>query len=111
MAATERTSQRAKRAIGHSDVRAADLQEELAERRLSVPLAPTKTAATERTSQRAKRAIGHSALCVSSAKRDELVRSRELRARLTDAVQQGREPRRGNVERLAAPNPVELDGP
>ena len=36
------------------DVRAADLQEEMAEQRLSVPPAPTKTAATQRTSQRAR---------------------------------------------------------
>jgi hypothetical protein len=34
------------------DVRAADLQEEMAEQRFSVPLAPTKTAATQRTSLR-----------------------------------------------------------
>jgi hypothetical protein len=36
------------------DVRAADLQEEMAEQRFSVPSAPTKTAATRRTSQRAE---------------------------------------------------------
>jgi hypothetical protein len=35
------------------DVRAADLQEEMAEQRFSVPSAPTKTAATQRTSPRA----------------------------------------------------------
>jgi hypothetical protein len=44
------------------DVRAADLQEEMAEQRFSVPTAPTKTAATQRTSQRAKRAIEQSAM-------------------------------------------------
>jgi hypothetical protein len=36
------------------DVRAADLQEEMAEQRFSVPSAPTKTAATRRISQRAE---------------------------------------------------------
>jgi RNA polymerase sigma factor (sigma-70 family) len=36
------------------DVCAADLQEEMAEQRFSVPSAPTKTAATKRTSQRAE---------------------------------------------------------
>ena len=35
------------------DVRAADLQEEMAEQRSSVPPASTKTAAPQRTSQRA----------------------------------------------------------
>jgi hypothetical protein len=35
------------------DVRAADLQEEMMEQRLSVPSSPTKTAATQRTSPRA----------------------------------------------------------
>jgi hypothetical protein len=35
------------------DVRAADLQEEMAEQRFSVPSDPTKTAATQRTSPRA----------------------------------------------------------
>src|SRR5687768_16906784 len=40
-----------------SDVRAADLQEEMAEQRSSVPPDPTKTAATQRTSPRAERAI------------------------------------------------------
>jgi hypothetical protein len=59
-AATQRTSQRAERAI-KPDVRAADLQEEMAEQRFSVPTDPTKTAATQRTSQRAERAIKHSA--------------------------------------------------
>jgi hypothetical protein len=44
------------------EVRAADLQEEMAEQRLSVPPDPTKTAASWRTSQRAERAIEHSAL-------------------------------------------------
>jgi hypothetical protein len=44
------------------DVRAADLQEEMAEQRFSVLSAPTKTAAIERTSQRAKRAIKYSAM-------------------------------------------------
>ena len=44
------------------DVRAADLQEEMAEQRFSVPSAPTKTAATQRTSQRAERAIKQSAM-------------------------------------------------
>ena len=44
------------------DVRAADLQEEMAGQRFSVPPDPTKTAATERTSQRAERAIKHSAM-------------------------------------------------
>ena len=39
------------------DVRAAELQEEMAEQRSSVPPDPTKTAATQRTSQRAERAI------------------------------------------------------
>jgi hypothetical protein len=36
------------------DVRAADLQEEMAEQRFSVPSASTKTAAPKRTSQRAE---------------------------------------------------------
>jgi hypothetical protein len=44
------------------DVRAADLQEEMAEQRFSVPPDPTKTAAAERTSQRAERAIKYSAM-------------------------------------------------
>jgi hypothetical protein len=44
------------------DVRAADLQEEMAEQRFSVPPDPTKTAATQRTSQRAERAIKQSAM-------------------------------------------------
>jgi len=44
------------------DVRAADLQEEMAEQRFSVPPSPTKTAATQRTSQRAERAIKHCAM-------------------------------------------------
>jgi hypothetical protein len=44
------------------DVRAADLQEEMAEQRSSVSPDPTKTAATKRTSQRAERAIRHSAM-------------------------------------------------
>jgi hypothetical protein len=44
------------------DVRAADLQEEMAEQRFSVPPAPTKTAAAERTSLRAARAIKYSAM-------------------------------------------------
>ena len=48
---------------GFLDVRAADLQEEMAGQRFSVPPDPTKTAATERTSQRAERAIKHSAMC------------------------------------------------
>ena len=39
------------------DVRAADLQEKMAEHRFTVRPDPTKTAATERTSQRAERAI------------------------------------------------------
>ena len=42
------------------DVRAADLQEKMAEQRFSVPPAPTKTAAAQRTPQRAKRANKHS---------------------------------------------------
>jgi hypothetical protein len=41
---------------------AADLQEEMAEQRFSVPAAPTKTAATQRTSQRAERAIKYRAM-------------------------------------------------
>jgi hypothetical protein len=44
------------------DVRAADLEEEMAEQRFSVLPSPTKTAATERTSQRAERAIKQSAM-------------------------------------------------
>ena len=44
------------------DVRAAELQEEMAEQRSSVPPDPTKTAATQRTSQRAERAIKRSAM-------------------------------------------------
>ena len=42
---------------------------------------------------------------------DWSVRSSELSAGLADVVQQCREPRCGNVERLAALDPVELDGP
>ena len=52
-----RRSRRLPSAIRARDVRAADLQEEMAEQRFSVPSAPTKTAATRRTSQRAERAI------------------------------------------------------
>ena len=44
------------------EVRAADLQEEMAEQCFSVPSDPTKTAASWRTSQRAERAIEHSAM-------------------------------------------------
>jgi hypothetical protein len=44
------------------DVRAADLQEEMAGQHFFVPPDPTKTAATRRTSQRAERAIKHSAI-------------------------------------------------
>ncbi len=47
---------------GSLDVRAADLQEEMAEQRFSVAPDPTKTAATQRTSQRAERAIRQSAM-------------------------------------------------
>ena len=54
-----RLSRRRPSAIPARDVRAADLQEEMAEQRFSGPSAPTKTAATQRTSQRAKRAIEH----------------------------------------------------
>src|SRR5688572_20564931 len=51
----ERTSQRAERANRPRDVRAADLQEELAEQRFSVPPDPTKTAATsEHRSERSE---------------------------------------------------------
>jgi hypothetical protein len=45
-AGAERQPLRAERGIKYSDVRAADLQEEMAEQRFSVPSAPTKTAAT-----------------------------------------------------------------
>ena len=41
---------------------AADLQEEMAEQRSSVPSDPTKTAATQRASPRAERAIEQSAI-------------------------------------------------
>jgi hypothetical protein len=44
------------------EVRAVDLQEEMAERGFSVPPDPTKTAASWRTSQRAERAIEHGAM-------------------------------------------------
>jgi hypothetical protein len=44
------------------EVRATDLQEEMAEQRFSVPPDPTKTAASWRTSQRAERAIEHCAM-------------------------------------------------
>ena len=44
------------------DVRAAVLEEEMAEQRFSVPAALTKKAATRRTSQRAERAIEPSSL-------------------------------------------------
>jgi len=44
------------------EVRAADLQEEMAEQCFSVPPDPTKTAACWRTSQRAERAIEQSAM-------------------------------------------------
>jgi hypothetical protein len=44
------------------DVPAADLQEEMAEQRFSVPIAPTKTAAAQRTSGRAERAIKQGAI-------------------------------------------------
>src|SRR5688500_10738807 len=51
----QRTSQRAERANRPRDVRAADLQEELAEQRFSVPPDPTKTAATsEHCSERSE---------------------------------------------------------
>ena len=52
--------ERRRRRILH--VRAADLQEEMAEQRFSVRSAPTKTAATRRTSPRAERAISESAM-------------------------------------------------
>jgi uncharacterized protein len=42
---------------GFRDVRAAVLEEGIAEQRFTVPLSPMKTAATRRTSQRAERAI------------------------------------------------------
>ena len=54
-----RTRRRRRRVV---DVCAADLQEEMAGQRFSVPPDPTKTAATERTSQRAERAIKQSAM-------------------------------------------------
>jgi hypothetical protein len=44
------------------DVRAADLQEEMAEQRFSVLAAPTTTAAAQRTSPRAERTIQYSAM-------------------------------------------------
>jgi hypothetical protein len=44
------------------DVRAAELQEVMAEQRISVPSAPTKTAASQRTSERAEGAIKHRAM-------------------------------------------------
>jgi hypothetical protein len=47
---------------GFRDVRADDLQEEMAEQRFSVPPDPTKAAATKRTSQRAEREIRQSAM-------------------------------------------------
>ncbi len=50
------------RSAAHDRRPAADLQEEMAEQRFSVPSAPTKTAAIKRTSQRAKRAIKYSAM-------------------------------------------------
>src|SRR5215216_646101 len=51
----QRTSQRAERANSTRDVRAADLQEEMAEQRFSVPPDPTKTAATsEHRSERSE---------------------------------------------------------
>ena len=49
-----RTRRRSRRVL---DVCAADLQEEMAGQRFSVPPDPMKTAATQRTSQRAERAI------------------------------------------------------
>ena len=45
------------------DVRAADLQEEMANNAFPFSPAPTKTAAAKQTSQRAERAIEHSAMC------------------------------------------------
>ncbi len=59
------------------DVRAADLQDEMAEQRFSVSPAPTKTAAAKRTSQRAERAIRHSAM------REQRKIQRRLRCRGT----------------------------
>jgi hypothetical protein len=47
IAASEASNQ-TQRAIKHSDVRAAALQEEMAEQRFSVPPDPTKTAASQR---------------------------------------------------------------
>jgi hypothetical protein len=47
---------------GPRDVRAAVLEDEMAEQRFSVSASPTKTAATQRTSQRAERAIRQSAI-------------------------------------------------
>jgi hypothetical protein len=44
------------------DVRAAELQEEVAEQRFSVPPFPTKTAAPQRTSQRAEASNQQSAM-------------------------------------------------
>ena len=52
------------------DVRAAVLEEEMAEQRSSVPAAPTKTAATQRTSQRAERAIKCSAIARAAPKKN-----------------------------------------
>ena len=48
--------------MGTVAARAADLQEEMAEQRFSVPPDTTETAATQRTSQRAERAIENSAM-------------------------------------------------
>jgi hypothetical protein len=65
------------------DVRAADLQKEMAGQRFSVPPDPTKTAATERTSQRAERAIKHSAM------REQCKKQRLKRSRLVAEANQG----------------------
>src|SRR5829696_8699070 len=71
----QRTSQRAERANSTRDVRAADLQEEMAEQRFSVPPDPTKTAATQRTSPRAERAIKQSASSLTKIRRSHRTRA------------------------------------
>jgi hypothetical protein len=66
------------------DVRAADLQEKMAEQRFSVPSASTKTAATQRTSQRAERAIEHSDVRAADLSK----RARAQRAPAASCVQE-----------------------
>ncbi len=77
------------------DVRAADLQEEMAEQRSYVPSAPTKTAATKRTSQRAAASNRESAIRASGASNQQGLKARQA---LQEHVDGSRQPA-GDAER------------